>query len=276
MEQKNTQEKKSKTVDAGFTDSDNSKIQDIKNVLNIPIENVSEKVDENTFEKSDPFGGNDAFEEDSDFEELGLDSLLDEDGKGVDSLFEDTEALSEMVVELLDLGMNYTSQAISTEWGEDEKYSIPESRKKKLRKPLAKLLEKRAPKVSPELAFMVFAIAIYSPQLIKAYQVRRKKLAEDSKPVNVPFPQPSDPAVPTPITMEVDETDEYEDMLKEMHKSSVVSPPLQAPINTQNIVTNEKPKKRKAGRPKGAKDSVKRKAKSIPTEPKGKKGKGKK
>ena len=29
MEQKNTQEKKSNTVDAGFTDSDNSKIQDI-------------------------------------------------------------------------------------------------------------------------------------------------------------------------------------------------------------------------------------------------------
>lgn len=276
MEQKNTQEKKSNTVDTGFTDSDNSKIQDIKNVLNIPIENVSEKVDENTFEKSDPFGGNDAFEEDSDFEELGLDSLLDEDGKGVDSLFEDTEALSEMVVELLDLGMNYTSQAISTEWGEDEKYSIPESRKKKLRKPLAKLLEKRAPKVSPELAFMVFAIAIYSPQLIKAYQVRRKKLSEDSKPVNVPFPQPSDPAVPTPITMQPDETDEYEDMLKEMHKSSVVSPPLQAPINTQNIVNNEKPKKRKAGRPKGSKDTVKRKAKSISKEPKGKKGKGKK
>ena len=276
MEQKNTQEKKSNTVDTGFTDSDNSKIQDIKNVLNIPIENVSEKVDENTFEKSDPFGGNDAFEEDSDFEELGLDSLLDEDGKGVDSLFEDTEALSEMVVELLDLGMNYTSQAISTEWGEDEKYSIPESRKKKLRKPLAKLLEKRAPKVSPELAFMVFAIAIYSPQLIKAYQVRRKKLSEDSKPVNVPFPQPSDPAVPTPITMQPDETDEYEDMLKEMHKSSVVSPPLQSPINTQNIVNNEKPKKRKAGRPKGSKDTVKRKAKSISKKPKGKKGKGKK
>ena len=276
MEVKNTQEKKSNTVDTGFTDSDNSKIQDIKNVLNIPIENVSEKRDENTFEKSDPFGGNDAFEEDADFEELGLDSLLDEDGSGVDSLFEDTEALSEMVVELLDLGMNYTSQAISTEWGEDEKYSIPESRKKKLRKPLAKLLQKRAPKVSPELAFMVFAIAIYSPQLIKAYQVRRKKLAEDSQPVNVPFPQASNPDVPTPITMEPDETDEYEDMLKEMHKSSIVSPPIQAPIKTENIVQNEKPKKRKAGRPKGSKDSVKRKAKSISKEKKGKKGKGKK
>ena len=159
MNEKDIPETPVNPVNTSFTDSDNSKIDDIKNILNIPMENVSEKSDNMTFDNEDPFDGN---APDDSFDELGIDDLLDEDGEGMDSLFEDTEALSEMCVELLDLGMNYTSQAISTEWGEDEKYSIPESRKRKLRKPLAKLLQKRAPKVSPELAFMVFAIAIYS------------------------------------------------------------------------------------------------------------------
>ena len=227
------------------------------------MENVSEKPDGMTFDNEDPFNGESASD---DFDELGLDGLLDEDGEGVDSLFEDTEALSEMCVELLDLGMNYTSQAISTEWGEDEKYSIPESRKRKLRKPLAKLLQKRAPKVSPELAFMVFAIAIYSPQLIKAYQVRREKLKADIPPPPAPMqvvrkPEPKDSVFKPPV-IEDNEADEYESILQDMRNKSV-----QSEINP---IKDEKPK-RKAGRPKGAKDKSKRKTKVIKSESKKKK-----
>tara|TARA_R110000751_G_scaffold175480_1_gene281638 strand:- start:1551 stop:2363 length:813 start_codon:yes stop_codon:yes gene_type:complete len=269
MKYKDTSQKPVHTVETGFTDSENSKVDDIKNILNIPMENVAEKVEETTFDNSDPFGGSQPVD---DFDELGLDDILGEDGEGVESLFEDTEALAEMCVELLDLGMNYASQAISTEWGEDEKYAIPDSRKRKLKAPLAKLLQKRAPKVSPELAFMVFAVAIYSPQLIKAYQVRKKKLeAEDTVYVNKPTSSPP----PSPMTppVEVDEADEYEDMLKAMHKESVVSKPIEV-SSIKEKVEYEKPK-RKAGRPKGSKDKAKRKAKVIPSVKKGKKSKGK-
>jgi hypothetical protein len=262
MNEKDIPETPVNPVNTSFTDSDNSKIDDIKNILNIPMENVSEKSDNMTFDNEDPFDGN---APDDSFDELGIDDLLDEDGEGMDSLFEDTEALSEMCVELLDLGMNYTSQAISTEWGEDEKYSIPESRKRKLRKPLAKLLQKRAPKVSPELAFMVFAIAIYSPQLIKAYQVRREKLKENTPPSPAPMQvvrneDPQASVFKPPI--EDDESDEYESILQDMRNKSV-----QSEIKP---IKNEKPK-RKAGRPKGAKDKSKRKTKVIKSERKTKK-----
>jgi hypothetical protein len=227
------------------------------------MENVSEKPDDMTFDNEDPFNGESPSD---DFDELGLDDLLDEDGEGVDSLFEDTEALSEMCVELLDLGMNYTSQAISTEWGEDEKYSIPESRKRKLRKPLAKLLQKRAPKVSPELAFMVFAIAIYSPQLIKAYQVRREKLKAEIPPPPAPMQvvrnKDEKASVFKPPVLDDDEGDEYESILQSMRNKSVKSE-IKPSIN-------EKPK-RKAGRPKGSKDKSKRKTKVIKSESKKKK-----
>lgn len=263
MSKKDIPETAENPVNTSFTDSDNSKIDDIKNILNIPMENVSEKPDNMTFDNEDPFDG---ATENNDLDELGLDDLMDEDGEGMDSLFEDTEALSEMCVELLDLGMNYTSQAISTEWGEDEKYSIPESRKRKLRKPLAKLLQKRAPKVSPELAFMVFAIAIYSPQLIKAYQVRREKLKENTPPPPAPMQvvrkESENPSVFKPPVLDDDEGDEYESILQEMRNNSVE--------NDIKPIKNEKPK-RKAGRPKGSKDKAKRKTKTIKSERKKKK-----
>ena len=115
----------------GFVDSDNGGIEDFRKVLNIPVEKPADKPDAKTFDNADPFGEmlSGGGEE--------LDELFDPEGEGVNELFEDSEALSEMCVELLDLGMNYASQAISMDWGQDEKYSIPDSRKRKLRKPLA-------------------------------------------------------------------------------------------------------------------------------------------
>tara|TARA_Y100000817_G_scaffold305595_1_gene289841 strand:- start:296 stop:1183 length:888 start_codon:yes stop_codon:yes gene_type:complete len=247
---------------ADVRDSENTKIDDIKNILNIPMENVEEKVDSATFNREDPFGGVGGSEPlNDDLDDLGLDAILDEDGEGIDSLFEDSEALAEMCVEILDLGMVYTAQAISTEWGQDEKYSIPESRKRKLRKPLQKLLQKRAPKVSPELAFMVFVLALYSPQLIKAWQVRRKKKNEllekqEPKPMRIKD-EPIEPPTKAPDVFrpptEDDEADEYEAILREMRSKSSENKPVE-------IITDEKPKRR--GRPKGSKDKTKRKPKT--------------
>ena len=228
-----------------FVDSDNGGIEDFRKVLNIPVEKPEEKRAEKTFEKEDPFGevlGGDDLE--------GIEDLFDPEGEGMDELFEDSEALSEMCVELLDLGMNYASQAISMDWGQDEKYSIPDSRKRKLRKPLAKLLAKRAPKVSPELAFIVFVVALYSPQLIKAYGVRRDKMnkaAESREPKPMSIPREN---MPANRGIAETEADEYEAMIREMREKSNSEPKPNA--------EPEAPK-RKVGRPKGSKDTKPRK-----------------
>lgn len=233
------------TENQKFVDSDNGGIEDFRKVLNIPVEKPEEKRAEKTFEKEDPFGevlGGDDLE--------GIEDLFDPEGEGMDELFEDSEALSEMCVELLDLGMNYASQAISMDWGQDEKYSIPDSRKRKLRKPLAKLLEKRAPKVSPELAFLVFVVALYSPQLIKAYGVRREKMnkaAESKEPKPMSIPREN---MPPNRGMEETEADEYEAMIREMREKSNTQ--------TQTDAKAEAPT-RKVGRPKGSKDTKPRK-----------------
>lgn len=244
----------------GFVDSDNGGIEDFRKVLNIPVEKPSEKPDAKTFDNADPFG-----------EMLGgggeeIDEIFDPEGEGMNELFEDSEALSEMCVELLDLGMNYASQAISMDWGQDEKYSIPDSRKRKLRKPLAKLLEKRAPKVSPELAFMVFAVALYSPQLIKAYGVRREKLkaqktASEAKPMSIPkAPEaPTSPMTPPPPVVTPDEANEYDDLIREMRSKGTE----QKTTNEAAAIPAPAAPKRKPGRPKGSKDSKPRKPRTT-------------
>lgn len=250
-EEKDTPKTPESPANTGFVDSDNGGIEDFRKVLNIPVEKPEQKPDENTFEKEDPFGDT-LGDMGEDFEDM-----FDPEGEGMDALFEDSDALAEMCVELLDLGMNYASQAISMDWGQDEKYSIPEHRKRKLRKPLAKLLEKRAPKVSPELAFLVFALAIYSPQLIKAYGVRREKLnsrkSNEAKPMAIP-PNPTIGGVTK------DEADEYDAFIREMRSKS-------KELNIQPPKTNEpEPQpKRKAGRPKGSKDTKPRKPRTTST-----------
>lgn len=256
-----------------FVDSENGGIEDFRKVLNIPVEKPSEKRDAKTFDGADPFG-----------EMLGgsgeeIEDLFDPEGEGVNELFEDSEALSEMCVELLDLGMNYASQAISMDWGQDEKYSIPDSRKRKLRKPLAKLLEKRAPKVSPELAFMVFAVALYSPQLIKAYGVRREKMrlkkdAGEAKPMRVPSQDvPSSPMTPPPPPVVTpDEANEYDELIREMRsKGNEKTAPANEP-KVQAKPPAPTPAKRKPGRPKGSKDTKPRASRKPAAKPKTTKG----
>jgi len=248
-----------------FVDSDNGGIEDFRKVLNIPVEKPEDKQEAQTFDKADPFG------EIISSGGEGMEDLFDPEGEGMNELFEDSEALSEMCVELLDLGMNYASQAISMDWGQDEKYSIPDSRKRKLRKPLAKLLEKRAPKVSPELAFMVFVVALYSPQLIKAYGVRRQKMADKkaAKPTqpmripsqDVPTSPMTPPPAPQPGAVTPDEANEYDELIRAMRAKGTEK-------TTSNEAAPASPAapaqpKRKPGRPKGSKDTKPRKPRAA-------------
>ena len=210
-----------------------------KHILNVPMEKSGSNKGIEMDVPSDPFGAEKQKSKSLGDDDLGLDGLDDMEDLG--ELFEDHEALSEFAVEILDLGMNYTAQWIAKDFGNDEKYSIPESRKRKLRKPLGVLLRKRAPKVSPEMAFVVFVIGAYAPVLIMAYSERQKKNrveeAEAEKRRKV--------KESTGVEVEPD-TEEFDDMIKKkMRENSADQEP-------------EKPKKR-PGRPKGSRDSKPRK-----------------
>lgn len=223
-----------------FVDSEGGGISSLKDVLNIPLEETGGNKNTPLDVPSDPLGMGGGSSRSFD-DDLGSMDLPD-DMESLEDMFDDTDALAEFGVEILDLGMSYASQAISGDWGEDDKYSIPETRKRKLRKPLAALLKKRAPKVSPELAFAVFVLGAYAPVLIKAYQERQKKQAEAAKKNNTgnqPLVVPKDAPVST--QNDDDDTEDYDALIREMRESA-----------------QEQPKKR-IGRPPGSKDSKPRK-----------------
>lgn len=218
-----------------FVDSEAGGISALKNILNVPLEESGGNKSKPLDVPSDPLGmgGGRSSSDDSD---LGSMDMPD-DLESLEDMFDDTDALAEFGVEILDLGMSYASQAISGDWGEDDKYSIPETRKRKLRKPLAALLKKRAPKVSPELAFAVFVLGAYAPVLIKAYQERQRKQAEVAKKQNTgnqPLVVPKD--APAVSQKDEDEGEDFDEIIRQMRSQS-----------------EEQPKKR-IGRPPGAKD----------------------
>lgn len=226
-----------------FVDSEGGGIANLRKVLNIPMEesggNKSKPLDvpndplssgepkKNPFDDDDTLGG-------------GMDP---EDLEGIGEMFDDVEALSEFGIEILDLAMNYAAQAVSGDWGQDEKYSIPESRKRKLRKPLAAVLKKRSPKVSPELAFAVFVLGAYAPMLIQAWSERQKKTKLEAKDrdKNGALVVPKD----LPANDDTTPPDDYDDLITKMRA---------------NATNQEPPKpKRPPGRPKGSRDSKPRK-----------------
>ena len=219
-----------------FVDSSSGGIASLKDVLNIPLEETGGNKSTPLDVPSDPLGMGGPYGEK---DELGMD--LPDDMESLEDMFDDTDALAEFGVEILDLGMSYASQAISGDWGEDDKYSIPETRKRKLRKPLAALLKKRAPKVSPELAFAVFVLGAYAPVLIKAYQERQKKQKESAKKAGQgtqPLVVPKD-GLPSDYPSGSNNDDDGED--------------FDALIREMRSEAQEQPQKR-IGRPPGSKD----------------------
>ena len=224
--------------------------EDLINALNIPVENegsdkqqinqdkiVDEpQFDENNFDDDDDFDLDD--DDDLNFgEEMGS-SLENE-------LFEDSDLMAEIGVELIDLLIVNGCQALAKDWGNEDKYSVSDRKKSKLKKPLAQLLRKKGTKIEPEYIFGVMVLVMYAPKVIEAVQQRKiNKQKQEAQPE--PQPQqielPTDPRYPRPA----------------------YAPPLQVVKEPQpenvTIIEPKKPiKKSKGGRPKGSKDTKPRK-----------------
>jgi hypothetical protein len=169
-----TEEKAPMTAtDTSYIDSDsNDPAKSMMDILGVPTENVDAKPPEQSATKSDVL--------DMGTPEPGLDDDTGfTDQEDVDSgLFEDNELLAEIGIELIDMVMTYGAMAVAKDFENEDKYTIKDSRKKKLRKPLEKILESREVKTAPELVFVFMMIVSYSPIMIEAVQERRRKKKE--------------------------------------------------------------------------------------------------
>ena len=94
-------------------------------------------------------------------------------------LFEDNELVAQVGVELIDMVMTYAAMAIAKDFGNEKKYQLKDARKKRLEAPLAKILENREVKTSPELVFAFLVVAMYTPMMVSAVQTRRKKAEKE-------------------------------------------------------------------------------------------------
>lgn len=137
---------------------------------NPPLPNVgsSEKESEE-IEEEETFGGEDwSISESEEGEEFEMDLNGSE-------LFEDEELVSEFLIELLDTGVSFGASAIAKDVGNTDKWALSDKRKKKLQKPLMKLLRNKEVKMKPEYAFIGLLLSFYAPTLIKAFGERQDK-----------------------------------------------------------------------------------------------------
>ena len=159
--------------------------------------------------------------------------------------FEDEKLMAEMGVEIIDLGMQTLAMAIAQDFDNPEKYAVSDYKKNKIKKPLELLLRKRGAKVSPEVMFGVVLLVVYAPTMILAVQERKEKMKAKRNP------QP-------------DIADQIPEHIQEVHPQEAngeqfVRPAQNVAVPTaQPMVIPPKPPKKK-GRPKGSKDSKKRK-----------------
>ena len=147
--------------------------------------------------------------------------------------FQDSKLMAEMGVEILDLALQTGAMAIAQDFENPEKYEVSEYKKNKIKKPLQKLLEKRGAKVSPEVMFGVVVLIVYAPTFMTAINERRKKNQEKNNP---------QPDIAEQIPEHIQE----------------VRPVQQGRPTAEPMVIPPDPPKKK-GRPKGSKDSKKRK-----------------
>ena len=158
------------------------------------------------------------------------DEEIDDDIDGV--FFEDEELMSEMAVEIIDLGMTTMAQAIAQDFDNPKKYAVSDYKKNKIKKPLRLLLQKRGVKVSPEIMFGVTLLVVYAPMMVLAVQERKaKRNAQQQQDI-------------------ADEIPEHIPMVdaEQVRRQQNTPPPPPPP-----------PIKKKGGRPKGSKDKKPRK-----------------
>ncbi len=231
-----------------FIDSDSSDIaQSLTSILSVPTEtvNTSEQSGESREDvlqgmsptprpqKEGSEGG--GF---SGFEDLGSDESS--------ALFEDNELLAEIGVEMIDMMMTYGAMALAQDWDNEKKYSIKDARKKKLRDPLAKILESREVKTAPELVFAFMIVVSYSPIMISAVQERRAKKNNPKRKVNKPIQR---------ATAVVTEPEEKEEEWKvgPSLADSIQEPSRDEEDAMAEMMAKMQPKKR-SGRPVGGTD----------------------
>jgi len=237
--------------EADYIDSDGGNIeQSLTSILGVPTEtvNTEEQTAESKADVLSGMGGGSSVssEEEPDF------SQFEDLNTGADSpFFEDNELLAEIGVELIDMMMTYGAMAIAQDFDNEDKYAIKDKRKKRLKEPLAKILENREIKTAPELVFAFMIVASYSPVMIMAVQERRRK-----KNIKKGNPAQSSQAVVTPAPkMSVLNDDDLS--IEPSPKKEVEQPDDEDAM--AEMLAKMKPK-RKSGRPVGGTDLKPRKA----------------
>jgi hypothetical protein len=183
---------------------------DLDNLLGIKVEN-SEKGPEPMGEGPDPnvledFSNN-----------FDPQDFFDQDGNPKPSNKEndlDAEMVSEFGIELLDLVLGFGARGLANDWDENSsnKYEISEKKKKQLQKPLAKILQRRGAKISPEALFLLMMVALYFPMYYSAWKKRatakkaeEQKKAKEVKPKSSPaVKEKAEPTEKEAITLEKD------------------------------------------------------------------------
>ena len=218
--------------------------EELVSALKIPMQDAKTEDDEPVDVHTAMFDSEPEEEEEEEIENLNDkyfgDDYQEKDYQSEDdydnSFFEDSKLMAEMGVEILDLALQTGAMAIAKDFENPQKYETSEYKKNKIKKPLQKLLEKRGAKVSPEVMFGVVVLIVYAPVFMTAINERRKKNKESQEP---------------------DIADQIPDHIQEVRR--VETPPVQPqrPTAEPMVVPPAPPKKK--GRPKGSKDSKKRK-----------------
>ena len=232
-----------------FIDSDSSDIaQSLTSILSVPTESVN-TTEQATETREDVLGLNAGRPKRDSDDEGGFSGFEDLGSEESSALFEDNELLAEIGVEMIDMLMTYGAMAIAQDWDDEKKYSIKEARKKKLRDPLAKILESREVKTAPELVFAFMIVVSYSPIMITAVQERRRKKNSPSKKVNRPIP--SAQAVVTEPKRKDDDEEEW--TVGASLASQIQQPSEEEEDAMAEMMAKMQPKK-KSGRPVGGTD----------------------
>jgi len=232
-----------------FIDSDSSDIaQSLTSILSVPTESVN-TTEQATETREDVLGLNSTRPKPDSDSEGGFSGFEDLGAEESGALFEDNELLAEIGVEMIDMLMTYGAMAVAQDWDNEKKYSIKDARKKKLRDPLAKILESREVKTAPELVFAFMIVVSYSPIMISAVQERRKKKNNPSKKVNRPVP--SQPAIVSKPEKAEEEEEEW--TVGPSLASQIETPTREEEDAMSEMMAKMQPKK-KSGRPVGGTD----------------------
>jgi len=175
MEKQDITQEELNSLSSEYIDSTGGAENSIASILKIPVEDKTPS--ENGESASDVLEGNDNNFDSGEGEGF--------DGDVENELFEDHTLMAEIGVEVIDMVMSYGAMAIAKDYENESKYSVAQSRKNKIKKPLELLLKNRETGVSPEMMVAFMVLATYTPVVISAVQERRRKNKENQiiKPI---------------------------------------------------------------------------------------------